>query len=750
MGGTVTVTCTITEIKLPSLPTTTTYLIGSGPLVINMTPNFTQYPPCDYTLSEFILWDFSPSPAPVVPNASNKYQITIDSNDISKAREQTLTLRNSITYGTQSFSPSVSFKIDFLHPCRRTSFNAITIQTINYKLRNGQNLDTQTPIPTDVASTTYGDGLNTCGARSYEITDSTGKTPSWVTAVSTGADAGKFIIRVSIDDESYIAKSPHNMLIKVGFANYPASADALHPTRTFPFTVNVQAATCDCSLITWNDPKNIPVIINASVVTKPTSQVLLEAGPEQSSLTATSGARACNHAKDECDYKYTIVAYMKDKSPLPSWITYKQPTLTVTPTLSEHMGDRFVSLEQVRISNGVKTVYTAAWIKVACEILTWTPPTMPTIAQATYTVFDPDFTITMKPAFTQQPPCAYKADMTFKWSLPSGSPIYQTSDPYSVLVSSKFTKTEGIYTVFLDNTIQYGTQVWNERVSYDITVVNPCLKTELFTKNTTLSDISYAINDTAVTKSFVAVSDTVTNAITTGGSCGKFVYTLTNNDTRVGTPFLEVVDLLNAKGIRIYTENSQYVGNFTVTLTVRMEEYPTKTAQFDFNLTITKPKAAVPVAVSFAPQLRNDIKSTVKLEPGDSWSITLDPYDVDGDLAEVYLTYSDSAKNWIEFDRKALTIRTTSSMDLQTLGTFVITVQLEDLTGKISNYPIVLEVVCSPGSRSKSKLCAPPSNSTSESTAKVPPGIEVASTKTPLVVDQFLDYEVKKVKSISQ
>jgi hypothetical protein len=178
------------------------------------------------------------------------------------------------------------------------------------------------------------------------------------------------------------------MTIVVGFATYPVADDALHPTRTFTFNINVVAPVCDCTLITWNEPENIPLIINPSVVTTPTTTTLLEAGPLQSSLTATSGARACDHANDECDYAYTISARLQDGTPsgttLPDWIVYTQPDLTVTPTLAEHIGEWFVELEQIRTSNSVTTVYTAAHITVSCTILTWTPPTMPTLAEATY------------------------------------------------------------------------------------------------------------------------------------------------------------------------------------------------------------------------------------------------------------------------------------------------------------------------------------------------------------------------------
>lgn len=122
IGAVVTVTCTITKINVPAVPQTTTYLIGSGDLVLTLSPNFTQDPPCDYTLNEFMIWEFNPTPAPITPDVNNKYKITINSNDLSKARVQTLTLKNSVTYQQQTFSPEVSFNIEFLHPCRRTTF----------------------------------------------------------------------------------------------------------------------------------------------------------------------------------------------------------------------------------------------------------------------------------------------------------------------------------------------------------------------------------------------------------------------------------------------------------------------------------------------------------------------------------------------------------------------------------------------------------------------------------------------------
>ena len=287
-----------------------------------MAPPFLQYPPCDYPLNEFKIWEYSPSPAPAIPSKVDPYQIVINSNDMSKARMQTLTLRNSITYQSQVFNPFITFEIELLHPCRRTTFNEITIPAISYQLRSGQNQDLTQIIPTDAASAAYGDGWNVCGPRTYAITNDKGVTPSWVTVVTVGAINNNFIIRVAIDDETYVGTSPHTMTLLVGFANYPKSADPLHPTRTFTFTITVVKAVCDCILITWKEPENLPHIVKAMVVTTPAKQDLDEAGPLQSSLTATSGARACDHQHDECDYAYTIQAMMHDQTPLPNWLVY--------------------------------------------------------------------------------------------------------------------------------------------------------------------------------------------------------------------------------------------------------------------------------------------------------------------------------------------------------------------------------------------------------------------------------------------
>ena len=95
---------------------------------------------------------------------------------------------------------------------------------------------------------------------------------------------------------------------------------------------------------------------------------------------------------------------------------------------------------------------------------------MPTAAEALYEVFEAEKTITLAPAFDQQPPCGYTADMTFTWTIPTLAPIYRQADPYSLNILTTNIENADVYTVFLQNAIVYGDQTWDETVSYDIEI----------------------------------------------------------------------------------------------------------------------------------------------------------------------------------------------------------------------------------------------------------------------------------------
>ena len=128
--------------------------------------------------------------------------------------------------------------------------------------------------------------------------------------------------------------------------------------------------------------------------------------------------------------------------------------------------------------------------------------------------------------------------MEFTWTIPTGAPINRQADPYSLMVFSTNMDNDGTYTVFLNNVIEYDGTTWDETVSYDIQIVNPCASTELVYNTTIFEAMYYEVEATAETQSFEYVTDTISNAITTGGNCGDILYTLKNNETDIGTPFI--------------------------------------------------------------------------------------------------------------------------------------------------------------------------------------------------------------------
>ena len=48
-----------------------------------------------------------------------------------------------------------------------------------------------------------------------------------------------------------------------------------------------------------------------------------------------------------------------------------------------------------------------------------------------------------------------------------------------------------------------------------------------------------------------------------------------------------MIDLLEGKkGIRVFTDFEEYIGNYTITVSASMERYPTKSVEYEFVLYI--------------------------------------------------------------------------------------------------------------------------------------------------------------------
>jgi hypothetical protein len=95
-----TVTCVITRIDPPTTPLAENlkYTVNApSSLVINLTPNFQQYPPCNFPVSETRTWTI-PSGAPIVPTSGNDYQLTVTSKNMADIKSYSVSLQNAVRY----------------------------------------------------------------------------------------------------------------------------------------------------------------------------------------------------------------------------------------------------------------------------------------------------------------------------------------------------------------------------------------------------------------------------------------------------------------------------------------------------------------------------------------------------------------------------------------------------------------------------------------------------------------------------
>lgn len=95
------VDCIIEEIRTPDTLVGVTYNLMATPQEHYLTPNFLQYPPCDYTIVENIIWTI-PTDAPVIEDDSDDYHITISSSNLDLHGVYNLVMENQVTFDLAS------------------------------------------------------------------------------------------------------------------------------------------------------------------------------------------------------------------------------------------------------------------------------------------------------------------------------------------------------------------------------------------------------------------------------------------------------------------------------------------------------------------------------------------------------------------------------------------------------------------------------------------------------------------------
>lgn len=133
----------------------------------------------------------------------------------------------------------------------------------------------------------------------------------------------------------------HSLRLKVTFTDYPLTSNSAYPFAETIFLVSITEATCDCTLITWDEPAQI--LLSTGLMTSPADTVtFLAQTPNEVSKTASPAVRACyRNGGDICANSLVSTVAIADDatSTLDSaFMTVADVVLTVTPTLSSQIG----------------------------------------------------------------------------------------------------------------------------------------------------------------------------------------------------------------------------------------------------------------------------------------------------------------------------------------------------------------------------------------------------------------------------
>lgn len=270
----------------------------------------------------------------------------------------------------------------------------------------------------DSAGTTY--GATVCGTRLYEIIDIATSAATAVATVET-VSSGNYRIRAYSTDENL--EGTHNLRLKVTFVDYPLSANAAYPVSETYFTLLINQATCDCALITWDNPAQLT--LSTGLMTSPPDTVTFtKATANEASKSASPAIRACYRNGASCPTSSSIAIVDDDTGALDAaFMSITSNTLTVEPTVSSQ-----IKSYNMRVTQTTSITSDFSWIgavvTVTCTITTINVPTVPT--ETTYLIGSGDLVLTLTPNFLQYPPCDYTLTEFMIWeSTPTPNPAVQ-------------------------------------------------------------------------------------------------------------------------------------------------------------------------------------------------------------------------------------------------------------------------------------------------------------------------------------
>lgn len=222
------------------------------------------------------------------------------------------------------------------------------------------------------------------------------------------------------------------------------------------------------------------------------------------STTAVPAIRSCINAF-ACDTRSSLSLVLKSTSALPIFMTFNTDVtnriLSVSPTLYTQMTTNgqnpvyTLTMSQVTQNGSGTLVYDIIDVNVGCLITQINPPTTP--PDATYNILAAAVTYTLAPLFTQQPLCNYNIIHTYTWTLENAPVTVDSVNPYKITWQTNDHSKNKVYTLTMKDVVTYtdlvvGAQSWTVSTSFKLTVLDPCLTTDI-SPISTISDMSVVL-----------------------------------------------------------------------------------------------------------------------------------------------------------------------------------------------------------------------------------------------------------------
>lgn len=321
---------------------------------------YPQTPLCGYTVTEAFTWTI-PSGAPITVDSANAEKVNVFTSDDTKHGTYSLTLTNAITHSDGTWSPSMTFNVDVVDPCRATPIQTVDITAgMTLELGNTATLDFLEAVD-DVETSTNLAAI--CGAKSYVVVDpnNANAAVSWISIAAKAGVTGTYTITASPVLESFVGTQSYNLFTTLD--DYVTAHS--HPGRTDTLSIVVQAATCDCSAVVRDHPSL--VTHNGAVDDGGTSVAIPAATINQVNSEAINPKIRMCYTGAGCANTATYAVTLNDNSALPSFLSSSGTHIAVTPTDGLEIGTYTLRITQTPTYGAVET-YDMLQIVITCTI----------------------------------------------------------------------------------------------------------------------------------------------------------------------------------------------------------------------------------------------------------------------------------------------------------------------------------------------------------------------------------------------